>query len=367
MGGTPGRLVKWYRDIDKTKYEVRILLSGPCHVCLRSLQAEYRTRDMQVDVIPNLGLELAFSPATRRELLAYFDEVKPDIIHSIFIQSDLIAAWYKKRSGVCSLVSSIEGALYPRRGLKAMVYRLSYFLLRKRLDRVIVLCRYMRDQAVGQYGVLSNRCQVIPSAIDTSLFRYTKHITPTNEQITIGFLGEIVRAKCIDLFVDTIPRLLERSPNLRFVIGGVGADLPRIVAKVEAMGLSRNVEFRGYVRDVPAFFGEIDVYAFLSVAEGLPWVILESQAAGVPTIASPVGGVPEVITDGSNGMLLRENSVEELCERVHTLVADAGLRETFSRNARQLMEQRFRTPIEVRQIESIYDEEMSRFADRAEA
>lgn len=100
---------------------------------------------------------------------------------------------------------------------------------------------------------------------------------------------------------------------------------------------------------------------FLSHREGLPWVVLESQAAGVPTIASSVGGVPEVISDGYNGMLLDVHSVGELCQKIITLIEDAKLRELFSKNSRNNIEKRFDGRMEMQKIETVYNEVICQF------
>jgi glycosyltransferase involved in cell wall biosynthesis len=364
MGGTLGRIVKWYGTINHDKYEVHVLLSGAREETLRAVQAEYAKKGIPVDVIAGLRLPSAFFSKPRKEFLEYVRSIQPDLIHTLFIQSDLIAAYFKPKMAVGSVVSSLEGAPYPKGNLKSLAYRCLYRLLRHRLDRVIGLCRFTRDQAVGEYGVLADRCQLIYSGIDASAFRFPKTIRELPERIKIGFLGYIGAGKRIDLFVDAVVPLVKANDNLRFIVGGVGTDLDRIVAKARRLGIASHVEFRGFVADVPAFFDEIDLYVFLSEREGLPWVVLESQAAGVPTIASPVGGVPEVITDGHNGMLLREHSVEELCEKISTLVDRAALRQQFSVNSRRNVERRFTAEREIREIEAVYDDVIERGVSR---
>lgn len=357
MGGTPGRIVKWYSSIDKKRFDVHILLSGRSESSLLKLRDEYARRGIPVDVIPGLCLPQVFLPSRGRKFREYISGLKPDIVHTLFIQSDLIAAYFKRRLGVNALVSSLEGALYPKRGLKPLFYGSLYAVLRHRLDAIIALCHFTREQAVREYGVSADACRVIYSGIDASLFPFPKTIKPSQGSLTVGFLGYIGAGKRIDLFVDTIPDLLAARPNLEFVVGGIGNDLDRVVAKVAEMGISAQVDFRGYVSDVATFFSEMDVFVFLSEREGLPWVILESQAAGVPTVASPVGGVPEVITDGRNGILLSGHTAGDLCASVKRLIDDVELRRQFSRNSRRRMEESFTAQREIQQIESLYEHE----------
>ena len=355
VGGTLGRLLKWYRAINHSRFDVRILISGPNAESLKSLKVAYAKNGVEIDVIPELTL---MGMLRRRTRIAFHNYVKSgdfDVIHTLFIQADLIAALLRPRVGCKRLMSSLEGALYPRGGAKELLYGALYRVLRRRLDVVIALCHFTRQQAVEEYGVLSSCCRVIYSGIDSSRFRFPHVIRASTEPMTIGFLGSIDSGKRIDLFIDAIPRLIRRNSKLRFVVGGIGKDMKRIVSKVHALEIDRYVEFRGFVKDVPLFFEEIDVYLFLSEREGLPWVVLEAQAAGVPTIASAVGGVPEVIEDGNNGTLLESATINNLCNKVEALISDVALREAFSANGRAVVESRFDARREMQEIEAIYD------------
>jgi glycosyltransferase involved in cell wall biosynthesis len=246
------------------------------------------------------------------------EEVKrfrPDIIHSIFIQSDIIGSWIRKSCHIPIHISSLEGALVPDNSIsvKRSLYKFAYILFAKHsLDSVIALCHATADDVVHSYSLRSEILHIIPSGVDLKEFTpklgwpYSLAQPPT----TIGMIARLVPEKLPHLLIHAAPNVLQNFPSARFVIAGCGPELPHLEVLARNLGVAESFSFPGWVDDPGSLLQQIDILVFLSTQEGLPWTILEAQSVGVPVIASAVGGVPEIIFHKKNGLL--QNSYDPL-------------------------------------------------------
>ena len=107
---------------------------------------------------------------------------------------------------------------------------------------------------------------------------------------------------------------------------GDGPDRPEVEAEIRALEISDAVELAGYARDVPDLLAAADVFVLSSRSEGAPFSILEAMAAGLPVVATDVGGVGELVADGETGLLVPAGDPARLAEALRSLLADAALR-----------------------------------------
>jgi glycosyltransferase involved in cell wall biosynthesis len=129
--------------------------------------------------------------------------------------------------------------------------------------------------------------------------------------------------------------LVRRSlPEARFVLAGVGQTEPMMKRLAEDVGLTGSVVFAGYRDDAPRLMAAADVFVLPSEQEGLPIALLEAMALGRPSIASAVGGIPEVINDGRDGFLIRPRDPAQLAEAIVALLSDEELRRRIGEAAR---------------------------------
>ena len=121
--------------------------------------------------------------------------------------------------------------------------------------------------------------------------------------------------------------LASRPPNadVRFVFAGQGGELERLRAMSRELKIDDRVHFLGHVQDVPGLLAASDLFCYPSLADGLPNAVVEAMAMGLPVIASAVGGVPELIADGENGLLVTPQDVRQLTRSITRLLDDDGL------------------------------------------
>lgn len=180
------------------------------------------------------------------------------------------------------------------------------------------------------------------------------------EPATVLFLGKIGPAKgCYDL-LQACARLHGKYPQLKICMGGDGEQQAArdLAAK---LGLQDCLETPGWINGEQkhALLSRASIYALPSYFEGLPMSILEAMAYGLPTLASRVGGIPEALADGEDGLLVSAGDVDTLTAALDKLLQDAALRAQMGANARRKVEQVFATSCILPQIERIYSDILS--------
>src|SRR5207237_5161057 len=116
-----------------------------------------------------------------------------------------------------------------------------------------------------------------------------------------------------------------RFPDARFVIAGAGPEMRALVVRAQALGVAGAFTFLGHCDDVPARLREADLFVLPSRSEAFPNALLEAMAAGLPIVASAVGGIPEMIDDARTGFLIPPRHPAALADRLCLLMADRGL------------------------------------------
>lgn len=153
--------------------------------------------------------------------------------------------------------------------------------------------------------------------------------------------GRLSPEKGFAVLIDAASSFLRSMPSAGVVLFGEGVLRPELEAGIRARGLTGRFAMPGFRTDLDRLIPAADVVVLPSFTEGLPNVALEASAAGVPVVATAVGGTPEVIADGSTGFLVPPGQPEALAARVTQLLADPDLRRQFGEAGRRRMHERF--------------------------
>ncbi len=175
---------------------------------------------------------------------------------------------------------------------------------------------------------------------------------PAREILFLGLVGE--RKGVFDLLKAFA---LARADNseIELTIGGAGA-IERARSEAQRLGVAGHVDFRGWVgpQEREALLARADIFALPSRNEGLPMSVLEAMARGLPVIATPVGGLPELIEDGVNGILVPPGDAEALARAILKLAGDQASREALGRAARETILARHSAGVVLPALEEVY-------------
>jgi glycosyltransferase involved in cell wall biosynthesis len=212
--------------------------------------------------------------------------------------------------------------------------------------------------------VRREKVRVIQNGLDVALFP-TAATRATRRRVIV--VANLRPEKGYDVLVDAAAVVLQQFPDARFECIGTGPELAAIEARMAERGVRQAFALLGQRDDVPARLTQADIFVLPSRTESLPNSMLEAMAAGLPVIASAVGGIPEIVDDGRTGLLSPAGDAPALAERLLRVMSDAALGNQLARAARQEAEGRFSFNRMVAAFDSLYSRELAtRGRSRAE-
>ena len=350
-----GALAHHAETVRSTGAEVRSLAAGA------SLEwPEVRGLDLEPDLLRRHAARCEIGRTVRA-----LENTRPDVLHAWLDLPNAIG-------GVSGLLARVPRVVLSTRSLAPTHFpalhktwfRGSYRLLGQG-SRVTLLAN--SRAGAGDYsrwsGLRPDRFRVVPNGIDTAALA---PLAPERRRAGRGALGIPEDAflvvglfrlgpekRPLD-FVDTLAGLAERVPGLRALHVG-GGDDPRAVARAASLGLGERLRFLGRREDPAPILGLADASLLVSEVEGCPNALLESQALGVPVVATRAGGIPEVLTEGSTGALAPVGDVPALVEALEGLARQPDRRAFMGRAARAWVEERFSLERMTRSTLEAYD------------
>ena len=228
-------------------------------------------------------------------------------------------------------------------------------------DKFIVLTQLEKKDLVA-YGVSrEDKIAVVPSGLE--LEEYVKvEKDADRKELVVAMVGRLEPVKGPGYFVEAAGVVLKEFPDVRFLLVGDGALKERLKNQAEGLAIKDRVVFLGWRDDVtvgarhavPLLSG-IDILALPSLNEAVGRIILEAACFGVPAVASRTGGVPEIVRDGSTGILVEPGNPAELAKGIMLLLRDKEKRLNIGQAARELVMGSFSAENMVKQIEGLYE------------
>ena len=251
-------------------------------------------------------------PGLLRCLMRLVQTQRVDVIHAHRYKENTLAALVALSLGFPQLVSTVHGLPEPITNRTPWRHRVCHWLNRRALrwgaTHLIAvsseIAREMERVAPGRVSVVHNsvRLDHPQAATDCASLRRSLRIPPQDR--VVGAIGRLVPVKGMDLFLECAGELLRARKDLSFLIVGDGPERARLEQLVRSANLTGKVVFAGYQEDIHSFLSLVDVLVIPSRHEGIPTVLLEALAHGTPVVATQVGGIPEVVQDRVNGLLV---------------------------------------------------------------
>ena len=198
------------------------------------------------------------------------------------------------------------------RAVSGVVYR--------QADHVVAVSTAIRDLLVADHGVAPERVEVLLPT--TAAPVPSGGPLPVTGGPVVGVVGRLVPEQGVDVFLRAAALVSAVVPQAEFVVVGDGPLRPDLEHRVATLGLAGRVTFTGYRSEVSGVLPGLDVLAVPSRSDGSPLVVCEAMAAGVPVVASRVGGLPDLVEDGGSGLLVRPGEAEDLARALVALLLD---------------------------------------------
>ena len=283
---------------------------------------------------------------------------QPVIWHGHDYKSNLLGLLLEKRIRP-RLITTVHG--WVQRTWKTPLYYAIDRLCLRHYEHVICVSEDLHRRALA-LGVPEERCSLIPNAIDLELFRRSQTTAVAqsgfavpHKRLVVGAVGRLSGEKGFHYLIRAAHQLVQKGRDLEVWIAGEGRDRPRLAALAADLGLGERVKLLGYRSDIIQLFQAMDIFALSSVREGLPNVVLEAMALEVPVVATRIAGVPSLIREAENGLLVRPGSALALAAAIERLFTDDEERRRLGRAARATVEESFSFQARMEKIGDIYD------------
>jgi Glycosyltransferase len=270
-------------------------------------------------------------------------KLRPELVHAHEILSPASAALVAKYfHGWPVLVKILRG------GLRGDIYKLRrrpfwtqrFRVLSEGVDSFVVISQEI-DQELTALGVPSAKRAYIPNGVDTDLFGPLQEVEKKRlradlqlplEASLVVYLGRLTAEKRVDHLLNIWPDIREAFPRAELLVVGAGPEETRL--RTQSVSIA-GVRFTGQVNDSRRYLQAADVFVLPSATEGLSNSLLEALSAGLPVLATSVGGTPDVISHGKNGYLIPPDDLPALKLGLTTLLSDPTLRARLGNGGRQ--------------------------------
>lgn len=325
---------------------------------------------LEVDVIEE---RFRFDPRVVSELRKAVERRAPDVVVTYHVKSHFLV----RLSGLrrrCAWVAYHHG--YTTTDAKMLAYnRLDRWSL-PAADRVVTVCDAFARELEEARGVAREKLFVLHNSITKGrevsaeeIARLKRRLSLREGERVVLTIGRLSREKAQADLVRAFGLLARSSTqmNARLVVVGEGPERVRLEALASELGLRERVVFAGQTRDVAPFYAVADVFALPSHSEGSPYVLLEALEAGLPVVATAVGGVPEIVTDEESALLVAPRDEEALARALARLLSDAALARALTSKASALIATRHAPATYMRALARLYSEAASASNERATA
>jgi glycosyltransferase involved in cell wall biosynthesis len=262
-----------------------------------------------------------------------------DVVHTQTRVTQVLGTLLEKRTGAVH-VSTCHGFFRPR-------------WFRKMCPcwgrAVIAISAPVRRHLIEDFGIDEKRVFLIPNGIDVNEFagatenskaagRRELHL---GDEPVIGIIARLSDVKGHDILIRAFKNVVQKYPGAKLVIIGQGKEEKGLKKLVEEQTLAANVVFYPVLGKTSQLLPAFDVFVMPSLQEGLGLSVMEAQAAGLPVVASRVGGIPDLIEDGKTGLLVEPRDVEGLARAVIRLLDDKGYAGQLARAGQEFIRKNF--------------------------
>ena len=295
-----------------------------------------------------------------REIAGHLERFGADVLCCHGYKANLLGRMAARRRKI-PVVAVARG--WTAESFKVRLYeRLDRFHLRW-MDQVVCVSEAQATR-VRRAGVQAERIRVIYNAIDPMRFhepdtRYRAKLLRYFRQPRthiVGAAGRLSPEKGFEVLASAAERVVREQPSVGFVLFGEGPERASLQKQIHAAGLGQNFVLAGFRADLDRFLPHFDLLALPSYTEGMPNVVLEAFASGVPAVATAVGGTPEVIEDGISGYLVPAGDAETMAQRICLALENAEELPHMGRRGRLCVQEKFGFATQAEMYRELFDQ-----------
>lgn len=338
-GGTERQLCLLLCHSDRQRFHHRVVVFNPSH------HAPWN-EELEAAGVELLEIPTQCRGSARRlvYLLRQLRRRRPHVIHSWTVHDNPYAGVLGFLLRIPVRWGSLRGTWHTE-GIRRLptIYR---YLMRRSVQRMVVNCRALANQLVAD-GYPEDRVFILPNCVPTAESSAQASSRAADDLASlategplVGIVANLRECKNPLMFVRAMGQVLPQHPTARALLVGQSIptepEMPRLIeAEIRRQGLHGRVIITGFRDDVPAILQHLSIFCLTSNSEGMPNAVLEAMIAGLPVVATRVGGVPELVVDGCNGHIVEPGDADALGQAVHGLLADSERASEMGKNGRR--------------------------------
>lgn len=347
-GGTERQMTELISRLDQHRFELHV-------VCFRREGRWLPRVEAATRSITAFPLTTFRAPSAWRQVIRFAGWCRSRriaVVHACDFYANIFALTGAALARVPQRIGSRRDILIPQRStgqhrLQSLSYRFAH--------HVVANSRAAAEQAIHE-GVSRNAITVIPNGIDVHTYppprvRSQRHIVTT--------VANLRAEKGHDVLLRAAARITREVPDAMFQLVGDGPMHDALAAQAASLGIAHAVRFLGHREDVPNVLHESDLFVLPSRTEAFPNGVLEAMAAGLPVVATRVGGIPELVTDGEDGVLVPAADENALAAAILALMREPDRALRLGSAARATIEARYSFDEMVHAFEALYADELS--------
>ncbi|MCK4261031.1 MAG: glycosyltransferase [Halanaerobiales bacterium] len=350
-GGAERVLANIVTRLNKEKYEVEVW----CLVRGGKIAEELREKRIKVRV---LNLSTYHDPLNILKLTSLLRREKVNILHT----SGYFASTFGRISGLLVKVPIVFAHPQSTYFYYQKKHLLTENFLSRFTDKIICCSEAVKNWAKDYERIRENKLITIYNGINLEEFKKVvnskevrKELSLTGKERIIGTVGRLEPVKNPDLLLRATSLVKKRFPNLKVLFVGKGSLRDSLEKLAEGLGLKENIIFAGEKKNVFPFLSLMEVFILCSNIEGLSLALIEAMSAGIPVIGTKVGGIPEIIENGINGILIPPDNPEAFAEAIIYLLNHPEEAKKMGERGKEICKNKFSSEMMVEKIEELYE------------
>ena len=367
IGGTERHVVNLARELDSSQFELYLACFEKAGQFLHELES------LSIPITEYRISSFFNFQAIRQQFrfASYLRRHKIQVVHTYGFYTTVFAVPAAKLARVPVVVVSIRDVGEQLTARQLMVQRMACRLA----DSVLVNAEAVRQWLIDNKYRADN-IQVIRNGIDSGRFDKPADRSSIREELglpphvpLVAMIGRINPLKGVEYFLEAAASVAKSFPDARFLV--IGDCVPTEIAyreelkrKAALLGFGKRIVFTGFRLDIANLLSQISISVLPSLSEGLSNVLIESMAAGVPVIATRVGGSPELIENGTSGLLVQPANSAELASAMSLLIQEPEFARRLGEAGKRRIREQFSLRKMVRSTEQYYLEMLERYAQK---
>lgn len=368
IGGPAIHAVLLTEGVDKHRFETSLVAGLPEDV-EGDMSWLAERADVKIEYIAELKREVG-----PKDFLAFFrilkliKMIRPHILHTHMAKAGALGRAAGILAGVPIKIHTFHGHIFE--GYFSPFKTRLFILIEKFLglvtDRVIVVSDSVKDEISGKLKIVpESKCVIIKLGFDLARFldnealrgRLRGELGIAPDTILVGIVGRLVPIKNHKIFLATVHKIMDELPGMeiKFLVIGDGELRHHLEGEVKKLGIDNHVIFTGWIKDMAKVYADLDLVTLTSLNEGTPVSLIEAMASARPVVAASVGGVPDIVIDGENGLLTRSDDSEDFADKVVQILRDGKKREEMGLRGREFARKNFHKERLIEEVEDLYE------------